>query len=176
EVRFDALGNIYWVERVSATVRKCDVHSGIVQTIAGTGVPGFSGDGGPATKAQLNEPHSIGFDGSGNLFICDVKNHRVRKVDMKTGIISTFAGNGERGPARDGNISDLPLSGPRALDFDRAGTLWLALREGNAILKLEPTSSKVYLTAGNGKKGFSGDGGPAGEALLSGPKGISAAS
>jgi streptogramin lyase len=175
EVRFDALGNIYWVERVSATVRRCDVNSGIVQTLAGTGVPGFSGDGGPATKAQLNEPHSIGFDSAGNLFICDVKNHRVRKVDMKTGIISTFAGTGERGPAGEGIVSGLPLSGPRALDFDRNHNLWLALREGNAILKLDPGPGRVTLVAGNGKKGFSGDGGPARQALLSGPKGISAA-
>src|SRR5436309_694994 len=81
EVRFDASGNIYWVERASATVRKCDAKTGIVTTIAGTGAEGFSGDGGPAKRAQLNEPHSIGFDKAGDLYICDVKNNRVRKVE-----------------------------------------------------------------------------------------------
>jgi len=176
EVRFDALGNVYWVERLSATVRKCDVITGIVSTIAGNGTPGFSGDGGPATKAQLNEPHSIAFDPSGNLFICDVKNHRLRKVDKATGLISTFAGNGEKGAARDGPIADLRLSGPRALDFDRAGNLWLALREGNAILKLDLTKNTARVIAGNGQKGYSGDGGPAQDSTLSGPKGVSAAS
>jgi len=174
EVRFDASGNIYWVERVSAAVRRCDAKTGVVNTIAGTGTAGFSGDGGPAKQAQLNEPHSIAFDQAGNLYICDVKNHRVRKVDMKTGIISTFAGTGEKAPARDGAIKEVALSGPRALDFDRAGNLWLALREGNAILKFDLAGGTVQRFAGTGKKGFSGDGGPARDATLSGPKGLSA--
>ena len=175
-MRFDASGNIYWVERASATVRKCDAKTGIVTTIAGTGAEGFSGDGGPAKRAQLNEPHSIGFDKAGDLYICDVKNNRVRKVEMKTGIISTFAGTGDKGPAPDGTaIKAVALSGPRALDFDKAGNLWLALREGNAILKLDLAKGIVHQVAGTGKKGFSGDGGPAKEAALSGPKGISIA-
>src|SRR5262249_16181341 len=153
--------NIYWVERVSATVRKCDVNSGIVQTIAGTGVPGFSGDGGPATKAQLNEPHSIGFAGSGNLYICDVKNHRVRQVEMKTGIISALVSFDEQLNLIEGGAQDIravtagvSFRGPRAVDFDRNGNLWLALREGNAILKFNSGSGlhKGYIVAGNGKK------------------------
>ena len=102
EVRFDSAGNLYWVERLSATVRRCDAKTGVVITIAGTGAPGFSGDDGPANKARLNEPHSIGFDKSGDLFICDVKNHRIRKVDMKTRKISTFSGTGGQGPTPDG--------------------------------------------------------------------------
>src|SRR5437667_3246 len=96
-----------------------------ISNFAGTGVSGFAGDGGPANRAQLNEPHSIGFDKVGNLYICDVKNNRVRKVEMKTGIISTFAGTGDQGPAPDGAaIKAVGLSGPRALDFDKAGNLW----------------------------------------------------
>ncbi len=174
EVRFDAAGNIYWVERVSATVRKCDSKTLVVKTIAGNGTAGFSGDGGPANRAQLNEPHSIAFDRAGDLYICDVKNHRVRKVDMKTGSISTFAGTGEKGAARDGAVKEVALSGPRALDFDPTGNLWLALREGNAILKFDLAQGMVHRVAGTGKKGFSGDGGAAGEATLSGPKGVSA--
>src|SRR5882672_8491660 len=92
EVRLDAAGNLFWVERLSHSVRKLEAKTGKVSTIAGTGAAGFSGDGGPASKAQLNEPHSIGLDKAEDLYICDVKNHRIRKVDLKTGTVSTFAG------------------------------------------------------------------------------------
>jgi streptogramin lyase len=176
EVRFDRAGNIFWVERLSHCVRKLDAKTGVISTIAGTGTAGFSGDNGPAIKAQLSEPHSIGFDSAGNLYICDVRNHRIRKVDMKTGLISTLAGTGERKPTPDGApFAGAPLSGPRALDFDQAGNLWLALREGNAILKLDLVRGTVHQVAGTGAKGFSGNGGPAKEATLNGPKGISIA-
>jgi streptogramin lyase len=173
EVRFDAAGNIFWVERLSHSVRKCDAKTGIISTIAGTGTAGFSGDGGPATAAQLSDPHSIGFDKAGDLHICDVKNHRIRKVDMKSGKISTFAGNGEKKPTPDGApFRNAPLYGPRALDFDKAGNLWIALREGNAVYRLDISSGTVHHVAGTGKKGFDGNGGPARLATLSGPKGI----
>src|SRR2546421_619608 len=80
EVRFDRVGNIFWVERLSHSVRRLETKTGRISTVAGTGVAGFSGDGGPANQAQLSDPHSIGFDAAGNLYICDVKNHRIRKV------------------------------------------------------------------------------------------------
>jgi streptogramin lyase len=180
EVRTDPKGNVFWVERLSHSVRKLDPQTGIITTVAGgvvdaaSGLAGFSGDGGPATQAKMNEPHSIGFDKSGNLYICDVKNHRIRKVDMKSGIISTFCGTGERKPTPEGaKIAGAPLSGPRALDFDSTGNLWLALREGNAILKLDLKKGTIHHVAGTGQKGFTGDGGPAKSATLNGPKGIS---
>jgi streptogramin lyase len=176
EVRLDAAGNVYWVERLSHTVRRLDPASGIVRTVAGSGVAGFGGDGGPADKAQLNDPHSIGFDPAGDLYICDVKNHRVRKVDMKTGIISTFSGTGEKQVPSDGAaIAGAPLSGPRALAFDTDGNLWLALREGNMVLRLEAATGVIHRMAGTGVKGFTGDGGPARDATLNGPKGIAVA-
>jgi len=176
EIRFDSRGNIFWVERLNHDVRRLDPKTGIISTIAGTGTAGFSGDGGPAVRAQLNEPHSIGFDKADNLYICDVKNHRIRKVDMKTGDISTCAGTGERKPTPDGAaLSNAPLNGPRALDFDQAGNLWLALREGNAVFRLDFTSATVRHIAGTGKKGFTGNGGPAKDAELSGPKGLAVA-
>ena len=176
EVRLDAAGNLFWVERLTHCVRRRDHQSGVITTIAGTGTPGFSGDGGSADKAQLNEPHSIGFDKSGDLYICDVKNHRIRKVDMKTHIISTFSGTGERKPTPEGApIAGTPLSGPRALAFDAAGNLWLALREGNAVLKLDLAKGVIQHAAGTGQKGFTGNGGPAKEATLNGPKGIAVA-
>lgn len=177
EVRFDAAGNVCWVERLSATVRKLDVKTGVISTIAGTGTPGFSGDGGPATSAQLNQPHSLAFDRAGHLYIADVANHRVRKVDAKTGIITTLVGTGKREPTPDGARFDetTPVAGPRALDFAPDGSLWLALREGNAVLRLDLARATVSHVAGSGQKGFSGDGGLARTATLNGPKGISVA-
>ena len=174
EVRFDKTGNVFFVERLNAVVRRVDAKTGVISTVAGTGQPGFSGDGGPAVKAQMNEPHSIGFDRAGDLYICDIKNHRIRKVDMKTGVNSTFAGTGEKKPTPDGApIAGTPLNGPRALDFDRDGNLWLALREGNAVFKLDLAAGVIHHIAGTGKQGFTGNGGPAKEATLSGPKGLS---
>jgi streptogramin lyase len=176
EVRLDSRGNVFWVERLSHTVRRLDAKTGIITTVAGTGTPGFSGDGGPAAKAQLSDPHSIGFDKAGDLYICDVKNHRIRKVVLKTGTITTFSGTGEQQIPPDGAaIAGAPLSGPRALAFDKAGNLWLALREGNMVLKLDLAKGTIRHIAGTGAKGFSGDGGPAKEATLNGPKGIAVA-
>jgi len=173
EVRSDAAGNIFWVERLSHTVRKRDAKTGIISTIAGTGKPGCTGDGGPAIKAQLSDPHSIGFDRHGDLYIADVKNHRIRKVNMESGIISTFAGTGEKKPTPDdAPFATSPLHGPRALDFDQEGNLWIALREGNAVFKLDLANGTAHHIAGNGKKGFTGNGGPAAEATLNGPKGL----
>jgi streptogramin lyase len=176
EVRLDKAGNIFWVERLSHSVRKMDAKTGLISTVAGNGTAGFSGDTSSATKAQLSDPHSIGFDKAGDLYIADVRNHRIRKVDMKTGAISTFAGTGERKPTPDGaRFADAPLHGPRALDFDSDGNLWLALREGNAILKLDLAKGTVHHIAGNEMKGLSGDGGLAKDASLNGPKGLSVA-
>lgn len=174
EVRFDAPRNVVWVERLNHAVRQLDLETGIVTTIAGNGGAGFSGDGGPAIRAKLNDPHSIVFDPSGNLYIADVRNHRIRKVSRDTGFISTFAGTGERQPTPDGaKFASAPLHGPRALDFDKSGDLWVALREGNAVYKLDLIQSTVHRVAGTGKKGFTGNGGPARDATLNGPKGLS---
>ena len=90
EVRFDRAGNMFFVERLNHTVRRADARTKKISTVAGTGQPGFSGDGGPAGAAQLKEPHSIQFDPEGNLYICDIGNHRIRKIDVKTGTISTL--------------------------------------------------------------------------------------
>jgi streptogramin lyase len=173
EARFDREGNLFWVERVSATVRRMDHKTGVITTIAGSGTAGFSGDNGPATQAKLAEPHSIGFDKQGDLYICDVRNHRLRKVTMSTGVITTVSGTGEKRTAEDNvPFKDAPLSGPRALDFDARGNLILALREGNAVLRLDFTSGRLHLLAGSGKSGFSGDGAPARNAMVAGPKGV----
>ena len=176
EIRFDREGRLYIADMMNHAIRRVDLKSGIVTTIAGTGEAGFSGDGGPATGAQLRQPHSIQFGPDGRLFICDIGNHRVRVVDLATGLIQTFAGTGGRGPTPDGaRFAVAPLNGPRSLDFDRAGNLWLALREGNQVFKLDLAAGTLHHVAGTGEKGFTGHGGPAKAAMLSGPKGIAVA-
>jgi streptogramin lyase len=173
EVRFDARGNMYFVEMRNHIVRCVDAKRHIIFTVAGTGVKGFSGDGGPATKARLSAPHSIALDNRGHLFICDIGNHRIRKVDLKTRLISTLSGTGEKKPTPDGApLEGTPLFGPRALDFDGGSSLYLALREGNAIYRIDLKSETLHHLAGTGRKGYAGDGSDAKRALLSGPKGI----
>ncbi len=174
ELVFDHDGNLMFVDMLAHSVRRFDRKTGAVTTIAGTGDPGFSGDGGPATKAQLHNPHSIALDREGRLLICDIGNHRIRRVRLDTGVIDTFAGTGERAPLRDGApVAGSPLNGPRAIDFDRDGNLYLALREGNAVYRIE--GGRFHHVAGTGEKGYTGDGGDARRAQLSGPKGISCA-
>jgi DNA-binding beta-propeller fold protein YncE len=176
EIRFDAAGNMFFVEMKNEIVRKVDAKTGVISTVAGTGKPGFSGDGGPATQAQLKQPHSIALDNAGNIYICDIGNHRIRKVDAKTGNISTFAGTGEKRPTPEGApLAGTPLNGPRTLDFDGKNSLYLALREGNTVYRIDLDTQKLTHLAGTGKKGFSGDGADARKAELSGPKGIALA-
>jgi streptogramin lyase len=173
EVRFDRAGNLFFVERLNHTVRRVDAKTRIITTVAGTGQAGFTGDGGPAARAMMNQPHSIQFDGRGDLYICDILNHRIRKVEMKTGRITTFAGTGDKKPTPDGApVAGTPLNGPRAMDFDRRGDLWLALREGNAVYRFDMKAGTIHHIAGTGAKGFTGNGGPAKQATLSGPKGL----
>lgn len=174
ELAWDKAGNLYFVEIGNHVVRRVDAKSGTISTVAGSGKAGFSGDGGPATKAQMSAPHSLVIDPAGDILVCDILNHRVRKVDMKAGTISTFAGNGEKKTSPDGTvIGASSLNGPRALAFGRDGTLWLALREGNALLRIDTRAGTIQRVAGTGKSGFSGNGGPALAATLSGPKGAS---
>jgi streptogramin lyase len=173
ELRFDAQGDMFIVDMVNNAIRKIDMKTGILTTIAGNGKKGYSGDGGPAKDAQFNQPHSIQFGPEGDLYICDIGNHVIRRIDMKTGLISTFAGTGTPGPTPDGSpIKGTPLKGPRSLDFDQNGNLWLATREGNQVFKFDLKAGLIHHIAGTGKSGFTGHGGPAKDATLSGPKGI----
>jgi sugar lactone lactonase YvrE len=173
EVRFDKAGNLFFVDMPNHNIRRVDRRTGVISTVAGTGEAGYSGDGGPALKAQFRQPHSIVFDREGRLLVCDIGNHRVRRIDLKTGIVETYLGTGERQPTPDGApLSGTPFNGPRAIDLDREGNLYLALREGNAVYRIDPKARRVKHIAGNGSKGLKGDGGPATAASLNGPKGI----
>jgi DNA-binding beta-propeller fold protein YncE len=173
EIVFDALNHMYIAERDNHVVRKVDTTSGIISTLAGTGVAGFSGDGGPAARAQLRQPHSIAIGPDGRLLICDIGNHRIRAVDLSSGAIETIGGTGERLPTPDGApLKGTPLNGPRTMAIDRDGTIYLALREGNALYSIAPKTGALQHLAGTGEQGYSGDGGPARVAKLAGPKGL----
>jgi sugar lactone lactonase YvrE len=172
ELAFDARGNLYIAERDNHVVRKVDAVTGRLSTLAGTGAAGFSGDGGQASNAQLRQPHSIALGQNSRLLICDVGNHRIRAVDFSTGIIDTIGGTGDRGPTPDGApLKGTPLNGPRTMAVDRDGTIYLALREGNALYRIAPGGTLHHL-AGTGEQGYSGDGGPGRQARLAGPKGL----
>lgn len=174
EIQLDAAGHLYIAERDNHVIRKVDAGTGIISTFAGKESPGFSGDGGPASAAQLRAPHSIAVDPGGRfLLICDTGNHRIRRVEFATGVIRTVGGTGDRQPTPDGAPLDgAPLNGPRACVFDPAGDLYLALREGNAIYHVDGRTRSLRHVAGTGEQGYSGDGGPARLARLGGPKGL----
>lgn len=173
EIQFDARGHLYIAERDNHVIRKVDGATGVITTLAGTNVAGFSGDGGPAARAQLRQPHSIVIDGQGQLLICDIGNQRIRKVDLANGTIDTYAGTGVAQPPSDGaRVAGTPLNGPRTMVLDERGDLYLALREGNAIYRIATSTQTLHHVAGTGKQGFSGDDGPARAAELAGPKGL----
>jgi sugar lactone lactonase YvrE len=173
EIRFDKAGNLFFVEMKNNLIRRVDARTGIISTVAGRPEPGFAGDGGPAANAQFRQPHSIAFDPQGRMLVCDIGNHRVRRIDFKTGLIETYMGNGERQPTPDGSpVKGTPLNGPRAIDLDPKGNLYLVLREGNRVFRIDPKAETIHHIAGTGEKGYAGDGGDARKALLNGPKGI----
>ena len=184
ELAFDEQGNLYVAERDNHLIRKID-KKGIISTAAGTGTAGFAGDGGPASRAQLRQPHCVIRDRDGSLLICDIGNHRIRRLDVKTGNIDTWAGTGEQRPTPEGgSIKDSPLNGPRTLTMARNGDLYLSLREANLIYRIDAKNHKLWKIAGSGQTGFSGDGGSAlnakfgggsvtgNAARLAGPKGL----
>jgi sugar lactone lactonase YvrE len=171
EVRFDRAGNLLFVEMQNQLVRKVDAKTGTISTVAGTGQKGFGGDGGPATAALMSSPHSIALDAADNIYIADIANHRIRKVDAKSSVITTIAGNGERQQPSEGPAAGRPMLGPRALFID-GSTMWIALREGHAVWRMDLPSGNLKHVAGTGQKGFTGDGGPAKTATFNGPKGI----
>ena len=164
-------GSLYVTDTWNNSVVRIDMKSGTLTRIAGTGVKGFSGEGGKATEAQFGGIYSIALRG-GSLYACDLDNRRVRAVDLRTGLVTTVAGNGEKGVPQDGaDARSQPLVDPRAIALDGSGNLYICERGGHA-LRVVDASGKVRTVAGTGTAGFSGDGGPARLAQLNGPKHI----
>jgi sugar lactone lactonase YvrE len=126
---------MYVADTRNHTVRKIDLKTGFISTMAGTGKAGYSGDGGPATKAEFDGTFAIDVDPSGdNLYIADLGNRRVRKIDLRSGIVTTIAGNGEKGVPQDGaDAAASPLADPRAVAADSKGNVYILERGGNAL-------------------------------------------
>ena len=139
EIAFDRLGHLYIAERDSHVVRKVEAGTGRLSTVAGTGTAGFSGDGGPAAGAALRQPHSVAIAPDGRLLICDVGNHRLRAVDLAPAPSRRSAAPASAGRRRTARRwPSAPLDGPRAVAVGADGTIYLALREGNAIHRITP--------------------------------------
>jgi uncharacterized protein (TIGR03437 family) len=170
---FDAAGNLYIADTGNNCIRKVDTN-GIVTTVAGTGTAGSLGDGGLATAARLNGPVDMLVDASGNLYIADQGNNRVRKV-TPAGIIGTYAGTGIAGSAGDGGSAlTAQLNEPSGLAMDSSGRLYVTERSGARVRRITPASSGALIEtfAGTGTAGFQGDGGQATSAQLDGPYGL----
>uniref|UniRef100_UPI001FE0E2EF NHL repeat-containing protein n=1 Tax=Spirosoma luteum TaxID=431553 RepID=UPI001FE0E2EF len=168
---FDASGNFYIADGGNQRIRKVST-AGIISTVAGTGISGFSGDGGAATSASLYGPADMAYDASGNLYIADIGNRRVRKVNT-SGIISTVAGNGFVGFSGDGGAATAAgLYFPTGVAYDASGNLYIADANNNRIRKVSP-SGIISTVAGSGGSGFFlGDGGPATAASLVSPTSV----
>ena len=169
----DTNGDIYVAERGTPIVRKIDGTTGLITTLAGTGEKGYSGDGGPATRAMLGEPNDVCLDGKGGLLIADIQDQRIRRVDLHTRLISTFAGTGEKSRAGEGKRAlEASLMGPRAVCMDTLGNTYVCEREGNGVRKVDAHGIVTTVAGAEAVQGYTGDGGPALAATWGAPKAI----
>jgi NHL repeat len=170
DVRLDSKGNVYIADVFNHRIRKVDLN-GIMTTVAGTGVQGYSGDGGLAVNAQLNMPYGILLDKNDNLLIADSENHVIRRV-TSDGLIRTFAGSGQRGYDGDGGPAlAAKFDSPQSLAIDSQGRIYIVDEHNNAIRVIE-VNGTVRTLVGTKGPGFSGDGGPASLAQIADPESI----
>jgi sugar lactone lactonase YvrE len=165
----DAGGNLYLADAGNHRIRKLALATGVITTVAGVGVKGFSGDAGPAINAQLDSPTGVAVDTKGDLYISDGTN-RIRKVAAATGVITTVAGNGSQGDSGDGGPATLArFRSLGGLATDASGNLYVADNFNNRIRMVSAATGIVTTVAGNGVAGFAGDSGPATNAELNNP-------
>ncbi len=182
EVRFHGLhdvaigreGLVYVADTFNHRIRAFDPATGTVAVVAGTGQAGFGGDGGPAGAAVFKQAYCCSLVPTGDaLLVADIGNHRLRRVNLPAATVETLAGNGKAGRPVDAAAPlETPLAGPRAACMAADGTIYLALREGNALVEITGGIVRTVVNT-TGKSGYGGDGGPGREALLAGPKYVS---
>ncbi len=174
DVALDSQGDMYVSDTFNHRVRRIEQKSGTITTVAGNGSAGFSGDGGPATKAQLNEPYGIVLGARGDLFVADRLNRRVRRVDGRTGIITTIAGNGTKTSSGDGGPATAAgLIEPNGVALDRSGqNLFIADVAGNRVRKVEIATALISTFAGTGRARHDGNGRPAAAASIWGARAV----
>jgi sugar lactone lactonase YvrE len=164
-------GDIFVADTWNNRIRKVDAKTGSITNFAGTGKKAFSGDGGPATQAEFGGVYCLALDEANQtLALADLDNRKIRQIDLKTVVVSTVAGNGNRGVPADGDDARrAPLVDPRAVALDGRGNVYILERSGHA-LRVVDRSGKIRTLAGTGQPGDSGDGGDARRARLNGPK------
>ena len=171
-LQINSNGDIYIVDRLNAVIRKVESGTGVITTVAGTGEKGYGGDGGPGTAALLREPNDCFLDGMGGLLIADIQDQRIRRLNLSTGIINTFAGSGEKErTGDDGPSIEAGILGARAVCNDGMGTTYIAEREGNGVRMID-AMGRMSTLAGTGEGGYTGDGGPALTSTWGAPKAI----
>ncbi len=159
DLHTDSNQNVYIADAGNSRIRRADAVTGVITTVAGNGSFDFGGDGGPATSAQLDTPYAVAVDSAGNMYIADVGNERVRRVDAATGTISTFAGTGDCGYNGDGiPATNATMCGPSGVAVDGAGNVFVADSSGHRIRRVDAASGIITTVAGNGTAGFNGDG------------------
>jgi sugar lactone lactonase YvrE len=166
----DGAGNLYIADSAHNRIRKVDAKTQIISTYGGNGTQGYTGDNGLATSATINVPHGLAIDGAGNLYFADSGNNVVRRIDAATGIMTTVAGTGAQGYAGDGApATAAELNTPSEVAFDTTGNLYIADTLNQCVREVNASSGTIATVAGNGSKGFAGDGGPATSAELNVP-------
>lgn len=170
----DASGNVYIADTGNNRIRKVSASTGVITTFAGNGSAAYAGDGGYAANASLNAPSSIAIDTSGNLYIADSMNYRIRKVNL-SGVISTVAGNGTVGYSGDGGSAvNAQLANPSGIAVDSTGNLYIADSWNSVVRKVTASSGIITTVAGDGTTNYvdSGDGGLATNATISQLNGV----
>src|SRR5262245_29292464 len=172
-VEYGPDGALYVTTVGSHRVLRLDRKSGVLTSIAGSGRKGYSGDGGPAATATLNEPYEVRFDSRGNMLVLEMQNHLVRRIDAKTAVISTLAGDGTAGDRGDGGpASRARFHNPHSIALDDRDNIYIADQSNHRVRKIDAETGQIETLAGNGTRGLPEDGGLANAQPLHSPQGL----